>query len=62
MTAVTGLPGTGTELDTLLKKLKASLGTGGLREARTLLLQGDHRDRLVAELTAMGHKPKLAGG
>lgn len=62
MTAVTGLPGDDAALDVLLKKLKASLGTGGVREARTLLLQGDQRDRLLAELTTLGYKPKLAGG
>lgn len=62
MTAVNGLPGSETELDALLKRLKASLGTGGLREGRTLLIQGDHRDRLMTELSSLGHRPKLAGG
>ncbi|MGD9933822.1 MAG: translation initiation factor [Dehalococcoidia bacterium] len=62
MTAVTGLPGADTELDALLKRFKASLGTGGTREARTLMFQGEQRERLMAELVKAGFKPKLAGG
>src|SRR4051812_42219704 len=45
MTAVTGLPGDEPTLDGLLKQLKAALGTGGSRDGRTLLFQGDHRER-----------------
>jgi translation initiation factor 1 len=59
---VTGLPGTEPELDALLKRLKSQLGTGGAREGRSLVIQGDHRDRLLADLTALGHQVKLAGG
>ena len=61
-TTVTGLPGTEDELDALLKRLKSTLGSGGTREGRGLVLQGDLRERLMKELTALGHKPKLAGG
>jgi len=62
MTAVTGIPGTDAELDALLKKLKATLGTGGTREGRALMFQGDQRERLMAELARLGFRPKLAGG
>ena len=62
MTAVTGLPGADAELDALLKRLKASLGTGGTREVRALMFQGDQRERLMAELAKAGFRPKLAGG
>ena len=61
-TLVTGLPGNEAGLDGLLKRLKSSLGSGGAREGRTLILQGDHRERLMKDLTALGHKPRLAGG
>ena len=61
-TAITGLPGSDAELDAMLKKLKQQMGTGGAREGRTLLIQGDHRERLAAALEAMGMKVKLAGG
>jgi translation initiation factor 1 len=61
-TTVTGLPGSETELDTLLKTLKQFCGAGGTREGRVLAIQGDQRERLVEKLTTMGYKPKLAGG
>ena len=61
-TTITGLPGSESELDALLKSLKQFCGTGGSREDRTLVLQGDQRERLMERLTALGHKPKLAGG
>ncbi len=61
-TVVTGLPGTEAELDALLKTLKQECGAGGQRDGRALEIQGDHRDRLLARLTALGHKAKLAGG
>ena len=62
MTAVTGIPGSEADLDALLRRLKASLGTGGTRETRTLMFQGEQRERLMAELIRAGFKPKLAGG
>lgn len=61
-TTITGLPGTDAELDALLKSLKQFCGTGGTREGRTLVLQGDQRERLLERLLALGHKAKLAGG
>lgn len=61
-TSVTGLPGSETELDALLKTLKQHCGAGGSRDGRVLIIQGDQRERLMEKLTAMGLKPKLAGG
>ncbi len=61
-TTVTGLPGDEAALDALLKTLKTHCGAGGSREGRTLVVQGDQRERLMAKLTALGYKPKLAGG
>ena len=61
-TTVTGLPGDEAALDGLLKALKQHCATGGSREGRVLILQGDQRDRLLARLSALGHKAKLAGG
>jgi translation initiation factor 1 len=37
-----------------LKALKASLGCGGVIEGDALVLQGDHRERLPALLSARG--------
>lgn len=61
-TTVTGLPGSEPELDVLLKTLKQFCGAGGSREGRTLVLQGDQRERLMERLAALGHRPRLAGG
>lgn len=61
-TAISGLPGTEAELDTLLKSLKQYCGAGGSRDGQVLVLQGDQRERLLERLTALGHKPKLSGG
>lgn len=61
-TTITGIPGTDAELDALLKTLKTWCGAGGSRDGRTLIIQGDQRERVVEKLTALGHKPRLAGG
>ena len=61
-TTVTGLPGTEAELDAILRTLKQHCGAGGSREGRTLVVQGDQRERIMERLTALGYKPKLAGG
>jgi len=62
VTTVTGLPGAERDLDDLLKVLKQLCGAGGTREGATLEIQGDHRDRIEAKLTALGHRVKRAGG
>jgi len=61
-TLVTGLPGDEAGLDGVLKTLKAQCGTGGSREGRTLIIQGDLRERVAALLEGQGHRVKLAGG
>lgn len=44
-----------------LKALKAQLGCGGVVEGEALVLQGDHRKRLPALLTARGVKKVTVG-
>ncbi len=61
-TLVVGLPGSEADLDTLLRLCKQRIGTGGTRQGRVLVIQGDHRDPLLALLQAEGHLVKLAGG
>ena len=61
-TLVVGLPGTEAELDAALSRYKQRIGTGGSRQGRVLLVQGDHREKLRALLEADGHAVKLAGG
>ena len=40
----------------------SGMGTGGARQGRVLMIQGDHRERLRALLEAEGHTAKLADG
>lgn len=46
----------------LLKLLKNKLGTGGTLEDDTIVIQGDHRERIVEILNELGYKAKVAGG
>jgi len=61
-TLVVGLPGTDKDLDKILKQCKTQLGTGGTRQERVLVIQGDHRAKLQPLLEKLGHNVKLAGG
>ena len=46
----------------LLKLLKGKLGTGGTLEDGKIIIQGDHRERIVEILNELGYKAKVAGG
>jgi translation initiation factor 1 len=46
----------------LLKLLKGKLGTGGALEDGAIIIQGDHRERIVEILNELGYKAKVAGG
>jgi translation initiation factor 1 len=61
-TLVVGLPGSEADLDTLLRRCKQRIGTGGTRQGRILVIQGDHRETLLQLLESEGHRVKLAGG
>lgn len=50
------------DLAALGKHLKAACGTGGTIKDGNIEIQGDHRERVVAELRKLGYKAKLAGG
>ena len=50
------------ELAELAAKLKRSCGSGGTVKGHVIEIQGDHRDRLVTELEALGWTVKRAGG
>lgn len=61
-TLIVGLRGADAELDAILKRCKQRMATGGTRDGRVLMIQGDHREKLRALLEAEGHTVKLAGG
>lgn len=62
VTVVTGLPLNAAELEELAGKLKRSCGAGGAVRGDRIEIQGEHRDKLVAELAKLGYDAKRAGG
>lgn len=62
VTLVLNLPGNEAAKSALLKELKAACGTGGTLKDGQLEIQGDHRERVMAELAARGHTVKARGG
>jgi translation initiation factor 1 len=62
VSVITGLPLAGEELEALATRLKKLCGAGGAVKDGTVEIQGDHRDRLVAELQKIGYEAKRAGG
>ncbi len=53
-TVIQGLPGSKEELADIARKLKQRLAAGGTSKDGLVLLQGDHRSRIKAELVALG--------
>ena len=62
VSVITGLPLAGEELEALATRLKKLCGAGGAVKDGNIEIQGDHRDRLVAELIKLGYQAKRAGG
>ena len=62
VTVISDLPLDESGLAELATKLKSRLGTGGTVKDGKIEIQGDHRDRIVAELDEMGYKAKRVGG
>ncbi|MGC4028913.1 MAG: stress response translation initiation inhibitor YciH [Steroidobacteraceae bacterium] len=62
VTVITGLPLAGEALEQLAGQLKRACGAGGAARGDRIEIQGEHRDRLVAELQKLGYDAKRAGG
>jgi predicted translation initiation factor SUI1 len=62
VTIISELPLDENGLTEVAARLKTRLGTGGTVKEGRIEIQGDHRDRIVAELEAMGYRAKRAGG
>lgn len=59
---ITGVKSPAAGQRALLKLLKTTLGTGGTLEEAALVIQGDHRERIVEILKELGYTAKVAGG
>ena len=62
VSVISGLPLTAAELDELATRLKKLCGAGGAVKDGVIEIQGEHRERLVAELVKLGYAAKQAGG
>ncbi len=61
-TLVKGFTGSQQELESLAKLLKTRCGVGGSAKDGEIIIQGDHRDRVIEILTKEGYGVKKAGG
>lgn len=62
VTTISGFDLHGSDLKALAARLKRHCGSGGSVKDGIVIIQGDHRHALAAELTRQGYKVKLAGG
>lgn len=62
VSVIENLPGRPERIAEIAKTLKSRCGAGGKVAGRTVEIQGDHRERIVAALAALGISSVKAGG
>ena len=61
-TVIRGFVGSADDLAALGKELKTRCGVGGTAKDGEIIIQGDHRDRILELLTKAGYRCKKSGG
>ena len=62
VTLITGIAASEEVITSIAQQLKKLCGSGGTVKDGIIEIQGDHCDKTLAKLTALGYKAKRAGG
>ncbi len=62
VTLVKGFIGTEDDLNDLARKLKTKCGVGGSAKNGEIIIQGEHKNKVLQILHNLGYKAKIAGG